>query len=1294
MKHFKKIFLALVILLGVGLASCKKDTTLADAKKELEITYTEGQDITLPAKVGDVVITWSSDKPAVISNAGKVVQGTEDVVVKITATLTYKGKTDTKEFTITVKKGIVAGAAKAALIEHYKDTLGSATFEVKEDIELIASIAGATIIWTSDNPEFFSNDGKVTIPTYRQGDQSISLKASLSDGDFHTFRFNLVAKEATVRELIEEQLDLVAVKPAGDYQEIDFVVMNEVTIKGETVAVTWVTSDEEAMTADGKLVVFYEPAEKNVTLTATITYQGETVSRDINFKVKSALRYETFKEALVPANKDEKVMITNVSYFESLATDGFYMIDNTGKLGYFYGGKPADVVAGKVYNVLATVDAYYHTAQLTSFSFTEAEGTVNEVQPEEVTFESIVSKPAPTATNWNQHSIILLKDVRVRIDGEDNYNTHIVSKDLPLDASLTGQNSFIIYYKSNIEPVRALNGKVIDEIVLINNGFRTDQAKWNFNFLGVADDIKITLTPEEIMEIAKAEAKAFVKNAYYAAQTLTFPTEVNEATLEWASNNALIDAATGAVTMPEGAAVEVTLTATITVGELTGSIEIKTMVGPLVLMSIADFKAQGAGYVGMIKGVVTSMNGNKQYVIEDENSGITLFSDDALEYGKEVTIVGVVEIRNGLVQIAKASDVALVIADGTMPALVTVPETVALTAEGLLPYQSRRLSIEGFTIIDKKVDKYGTTTLTLKRGTETVDVRWDNRVSLSAEAKAHLEGLAVEQKVNLVGAPLGWHNGPQFGYDHESQIYVVPATDPTAQANEVLAGLDVPAEITTATDLVLPTTGNYEAVIAWVSSHPEIIATDGKVTLPAENTTVTLTATVTVGEAVVSKTFDVRVKVVEGMEILDIYALEQGNPIDVTGVIIAINEKNTYIYDGSAAIVFYRAAAFTDVIGDEIQVVGTLDIWNGLYQIKNAVVTPVTKDNEVPKPILLTELREFNKIDQSLRFSINDVVVKSIDKRNMVVTDGTKEITVYSPKEGAVYDHFATAKVGQHINIKGMPLGWYNAAQFMLTSVAELELLEFTDAQKVAADIAAIVLPEETIVDVTLPATGNNGSAITWVSSHPAIIGNDGKIVALPEENTEVTFTGTFKLGTVEETHAYKVIINKSGTVIEEPIYQTGFESSDGFTASTKPSYNNTEVKFSGPAGKQWGTYYGTPSTTSPIGDAQSMQMRWYAASSSDHGYTYTNFDLANINKVVFTAKNTNGINVIVSISKDGGTTWENAETFVLSTTATEYTYNVAEEFRSENMRIKFTLTYETAPSETSRLYIDDVKVF
>ncbi|NLO70796.1 MAG: hypothetical protein GX102_07655 [Porphyromonadaceae bacterium] len=160
----------------------------------------------------------------------------------------------------------------------------------------------------------------------------------------------------------------------------------------------------------------------------------------------------------------------------------------------------------------------------------------------------------------------------------------------------------------------------------------------------------------------------------------------------------------------------------------------------------------------------------------------------------------------------------------------------------------------------------------------------------------------------------------------------------------------------------------------------------------------------------------------------------------------------------------------------------------------------------------------------------------------------------------------------------------------------------------------------------------------------------------------------------------------------ESIIYSTGFESIDEFTAGTV--YNNTTVAFTGAEGKQWGTYYGTPSTTSAITDAQSMQMRWYTAAPNNFGYTFTNFDLPKATKVIFKAKNTAGINVIVSFSTDGGGTYQGEETINLSTSATEYTYTISPTGEFANVRIKFTMTFETAPSGTSRLYIDDVAVY
>lgn len=158
---------------------------------------------------------------------------------------------------------------------------------------------------------------------------------------------------------------------------------------------------------------------------------------------------------------------------------------------------------------------------------------------------------------------------------------------------------------------------------------------------------------------------------------------------------------------------------------------------------------------------------------------------------------------------------------------------------------------------------------------------------------------------------------------------------------------------------------------------------------------------------------------------------------------------------------------------------------------------------------------------------------------------------------------------------------------------------------------------------------------------------------------------------------------------VESIIYSTGFESPD-FPAGTV--YNNTTVAYTGPAGQQWGTYYGTPSTTSPLTASQSMQMRWYTTAPANLGYTFTNFDLANVSKVTFKAANTSGINIIASYSTNGGTSFAGEQTFTLSTTGTEYTFNISATGEYPNVRIKFALTAPTVTS--SRLIIDDIAIY
>jgi hypothetical protein len=111
------------------------------------------------------------------------------------------------------------------------------------------------------------------------------------------------------------------------------------------------------------------------------------------------------------------------------------------------------------------------------------------------------------------------------------------------------------------------------------------------------------------------------------------------------------------------------------------------------------------------------------------------------------------------------------------------------------------------------------------------------------------------------------------------------------------------------------------------------------------------------------------------------------------------------------------------------------------------------------------------------------------------------------------------------------------------------------------------------------------------------------------------------------------------------------------------------------------------------------MQMRWYREASGSHTtdpiYTYTNFATSEATKITFYAANATGMNVEVTISVDGGTTWIAPEVFILTTTSTQYTYNVPVENQTSNVMFKFTIVVpDPMPTSDGRLYLDDVEIY
>lgn len=262
------------------------------------------------------------------------------------------------------------------------------------------------------------------------------------------------------------------------------------------------------------------------------------------------------------------------------------------------------------------------------------------------------------------------------------------------------------------------------------------------------------------------------------------------------------------------------------------------------------------------------------------------------------------------------------------------------------------------------------------------------------------------------------------------------------------------------------------------------------------------------------------------------------------------------------------------------------------------------------------------------------------------------------------------------------------SAQVALTATAQLPAPEFTaDITDTMVTVTMSCSVADAAIHYTIdgaePTTASTAYTQALVFDNPGIYTVKAIAVKSGWENSVVT------------TGIYTVNEPPTPQPLDSVIYAVGFEEEEGFEGGNY--YQNTNVSFKGPDGAQWGTYYGTPSTYKHIVGAQSMQMRWYtsAAHNMNFGYTYTNFDLHNVTHVTFLAKNTNGLNVRVSHSVDGGNTYSTGQVYTLDTIAQAFDYVVDETGSVDYVRLKFTIELpDPIPTATSYLIIDSVVVF
>lgn len=174
-----------------------------------------------------------------------------------------------------------------------------------------------------------------------------------------------------------------------------------------------------------------------------------------------------------------------------------------------------------------------------------------------------------------------------------------------------------------------------------------------------------------------------------------------------------------------------------------------------------------------------------------------------------------------------------------------------------------------------------------------------------------------------------------------------------------------------------------------------------------------------------------------------LYDLKKGATVEFDAIFMAnysnYNKAGTketkciYVAHGDTFMMIYGVSAFDDsyVAGETIlRINGTLDVFNGLIQVKNATMT-VVDDVRVPAPtdFAITENTTLGKMDVSRLATLKGTVksipanldnLDSFTESNLVITIGEKDFNIFVKKSNTI--DFAKlaekAVVGQEITLK------------------------------------------------------------------------------------------------------------------------------------------------------------------------------------------------------------------------------------------------------------------------------------
>ncbi|WP_129689905.1 Ig-like domain-containing protein [Gottfriedia acidiceleris] len=357
------------------------------------------------------------------------------------------------------------------------------------------------------------------------------------------------------------------------------------------------------------------------------------------------------------------------------------------------------------------------------------------------------------------------------------------------------------------------------------------------------------------------------------------------------------------------------------------------------------------------------------------------------------------------------------------------------------------------------------------------------------------------------------------------------------------------------TNLALP---NYDdanhSVISWSSSNPAVIRNDGTVIRTTEDTNVTLTATVLVGGASIVKTFDVTVAAKEVND--EIAANEDASNI-TWDVIRGDNTDLNNLTDALSLPTFgSNGSRIVWTSDDQKHVTNKGNVYKPLFDEDDAHVELVAKitrnTSTVYKTFNVTVLKDTANKERTLVLrAFHEVQVGDLLGENKVVTDITKDlnlpttygndgvtITWQSSDPSVIAPDGKVTRPAKNTDVTLTAiyrLGNASIANQFGFVVRSEDSDNSAIVQAAKASLVWNLIKKENTdsnavtTNLNLPTNGSQDTTITWSSSEPSVIKEDGTVTRPTYEagDKTVTLTATISKGSDKTTKEFTINVLK-----------------------------------------------------------------------------------------------------------------------------------------------------------------------